>query len=130
MCEKLKIQVSTEINFTDLETVFDDGRKYVKLKSHHEPYEVDEDTYERVLKWIDDMNAEQLKPCPFCGSSDLYIVEHMIGRDAPFMCADDNTVGIFCNTCKQTVTLEANEDEGRDSGTEQRAIAAWNRRAQ
>lgn len=72
--------------------------------------------------------AKQLKPCPFCGSKDLYIVEHMIGRDAPFMCADDKTVGIFCNTCKQTVTLEANEDEGRNLTTEQRAVEAWNKR--
>lgn len=73
--------------------------------------------------------AKQLNPCPFCGSKDLYIVDHVIGRDAPFMCADDKTVGIFCNTCKQTVTLEANEDEGRNLNTEQRAVEAWNRRA-
>lgn len=71
---------------------------------------------------------KQLRPCPFCGSNDLYIVEHVIGRDAPFMCTDDKTVGIFCNTCKQTVTLEANEDEGRSLNTEQRAVEAWNRR--
>lgn len=71
---------------------------------------------------------KQLKPCPFCGSNDLYIVEHMIGRGASFMSADDKTVGIFCNTCKQTVTLEDNEDEGRSLNTEQRAVEAWNRR--
>lgn len=73
---------------------------------------------------------KQLKPCPFCGSKDLYIVEHVIGRDAPFMSVDDKTVGIFCNTCKQTVTLEDNEDEGRSLDTEQRAVEAWNRRAE
>lgn len=71
---------------------------------------------------------KQLEPCPFCGSKDLYIVEHMIGRDASFMCADDKTVGIFCNTCKQLVILEANEDEGRNLNTEQKAVVAWNRR--
>ena len=73
--------------------------------------------------------AKQLKPCPFCGSSDLYIVEQVIGREAPFGSADDKTVGIFCNACKQTVTLEANEDEGRSISTEQRAVEAWNMRA-
>ena len=72
---------------------------------------------------------KQLKPCPFCGSSDLYIVEQVIGREAPFGSADDKTVGIFCNACKQTVTLEANEDEGRSISTEQRAVEAWNMRA-
>jgi len=56
-------------------------------------------------------------------------VEHMIGREAPFDSADDSTVGIFCNTCKQTVTLEANEDEGRGFDTERGAVEAWNRRA-
>lgn len=71
---------------------------------------------------------KQMKPCPFCGSNDLYIVEHVIGRDAQFMSTDDKTVGIFCNTCKQTVTLEANEDEGRSLDTEQKAVDAWNMR--
>lgn len=120
-----------EIDFDDLERCIEkDYRYYVKLKSRDEPYEVDENTYERVLAWIAEMNAkrEELKPCPFCGSNDLYIITQMIEREAPFDNADDCTVGIFCNTCKQTVTLEANEDEGRDFGTEQRAIAAWNRR--
>lgn len=73
--------------------------------------------------------AKQLKPCPFCGSNDLYIVEQMIDREAPFMSADDKTIGIFCNTCKQTVFLEANEDEGRSLSTEQMAVEAWNKRA-
>ena len=70
----------------------------------------------------------KLKSCPFCGSKDLYIIETMIGRDAPFMSADDKTVGIFCNTCKQKVILEENEDEGRNLNTERRAVEAWNRR--
>ena len=73
--------------------------------------------------------TKQLKPCPFCGSNDLYIIEQTIDRDTLFMSTHDKTVGIFCNTCKQTVTLEANENEGRNLNTEQSAVEAWNRRA-
>lgn len=39
------------------------------------------------------------------------------------------TIGIFCNNCKQTVTLEDNEIEGDNDETRVRAIEAWNRRA-
>lgn len=133
MDDKLKICVIKEIDFDDFEEcIAKDYMHYVKLKSCDEPYEVDEDTYERVLAWTAEMNAkrEELKPCPFCGSNDLYIITQMIEREAPFCSADDCTVGIFCNTCKQTVTLEANEDEGNSFSTKQRAVEAWNRRAE
>lgn len=64
----------------------------------------------------------KLKPCPFCGCKvgNLYIVnvEHYGG----------DTVGIFCNGCKQTVTLEENEWGGDNENSRRKAIEAWNRR--
>ena len=62
-----------------------------------------------------------LRPCPFCGSPDLYIVRHVGYLD--------DTVGVFCNTCKQTVTLEDNSEEGQTEESMRRAVDAWNRRA-
>lgn len=49
--------------------------------------------------------ANKIKACPFCGcgTAELYMIT-----------IENNgfeTVGIFCNGCKQTVTLEANEWE-------------------
>jgi len=66
----------------------------------------------------------ELKPCPFCGmpNTELYwvaIEQH--GHE---------TVGIFCNNCKQTVTLEENEWKGDTADTTRKAIIAWNRRAE
>lgn len=66
---------------------------------------------------------ELLKPCPFCGCGEgnLYIVTiEQHGFD---------TVGIFCNGCKQTVILEENEWEGDNKPSRIKAIEAWNRRA-
>lgn len=70
------------------------------------------------------MDESKLKPCPFCGTpnTNLYFVK----VDAPH---GFDTVGIFCNSCKQTVILEENEWEGEDSRTREKAIEAWNRRA-
>ena len=66
---------------------------------------------------------EVLKPCPFCGAGtgNLYIVS-VNGYL-------DDTVGIFCNSCKQTITLEANDQEGFTDVCKARAIEAWNRRS-
>lgn len=64
----------------------------------------------------------ELKPCPFCGmpSTELYWV---ITEQHEY-----NTLGIFCNNCKQTVTLEENEWEGDTADARRKAIKAWNRR--
>lgn len=62
---------------------------------------------------------EELKPCPFCGVPYPYIVR-VPGRM-------DDTVGIFCNSCKQTVVLEENEEEGLSATTIEKATKAWNR---
>ena len=66
---------------------------------------------------------ERLRPCPFCGMpyTELYwVTTEQHGND---------TLGIFCNHCKQTVTLEENEWEGDTADTKRKAIKAWNRRA-
>ena len=61
----------------------------------------------------------KLRPCPFCGSYDssIYSVR-----------TKDDTLGIFCNVCKQTVTLEENEQEGDTAESLERAVRAWNER--
>ena len=64
----------------------------------------------------------ELKPCPFCGGNNLYFVKvDQHGYE---------TVGIFCNACKQTITLEENEWEGDNGESRNKAIQAWNRRAE
>ena len=63
---------------------------------------------------------ERLKPCPFCGAPYMGLY---------WVTDDGDTLGIFCNHCKQTVTLEENEWEGDTADTKRRAIKAWNRRA-
>lgn len=64
--------------------------------------------------------VEKLKPCPFCGSKDIYFTE-TAGRI-------DITTTIFCNTCKTSVILEENEEEGFSEKTTAKATEAWNRR--
>ena len=70
------------------------------------------------------MDETKLKPCPFCGTpnTNLYFVTH----DEPH---GYETLGIFCNACKQTIILEENEWEGNDFITRAKAAEAWNRRA-
>lgn len=67
------------------------------------------------------MKYIKLKSCPFCGSEDIYLT-HEPGY------IDDSAI-IFCNSCKVSVKLEANDQEGINDITETRAIEAWNRRA-
>ena len=59
-----------------------------------------------------------LLPCPFCGSSDLYVT-FMKGYL-------DDTAVVFCNTCKVSAVLEENEEQGSTDQTRARAIEAWN----
>lgn len=62
-----------------------------------------------------------LKPCPFCGSTNIYITYEW-GRN-------NDTSVIFCDECKVSVKLEENDNEGCRDETERKAAEAWNRRA-
>lgn len=74
----------------------------------------------KVVRWQND--KKKLKPCPFCGSTWLYITtEHGW--------LDDSTV-IFCNSCKASVKLEENDQEGMTEETKRKAVEAWNKRVQ
>lgn len=69
------------------------------------------------------MSDMELKPCPFCGAENYELY---------FVTVEQNgygTVGIFCNNCKQTVTLEVNEWEGDNEKSRRKAASAWNYRA-
>jgi Lar family restriction alleviation protein len=66
-------------------------------------------------------DTKKLKPCPFCGCDNLYIIDREENSGY-------ESIGIFCNGCKQTVFLEENEWEGNNRITREKAIEAWNRR--
>ena len=72
------------------------------------------------IEWLNAKHKEELKPCPFCGSENVYL--HSKDGYA------DKTTVIFCNECKSVVFIEDNEEEGYDDKTIDRAIEAWNRR--
>lgn len=60
-------------------------------------------------------------PCPFCGSDDIYVTyEHGY--------LDDSAV-VFCNSCKVSVKLEENDQEGINGETMMKAVEAWKRRS-
>lgn len=68
---------------------------------------------------------EELKPCPFCASSDLHVGEF----DGPL--EDGMTVYVRCLSCGATVEGEGvhPEDETRQAWARQEAAARWNRRS-
>lgn len=68
------------------------------------------------------LTEKELLPCPFCGCDhgNLYFVT-MDQRGY-------ETLGIFCDGCKQTTILEENEWEGDTASARKRAIDAWNQR--
>lgn len=65
---------------------------------------------------------KELKPCPFCGGGDLYFVK--------LNTYYDETVAVFCNTCKMTAYPEDNEEEGDDEKCYARIVEAWNKRGE
>ena len=67
--------------------------------------------------------TNELKPCPFCGSTQIYVTHTRYYYN-------EDTVCVFCNSCKQHVILEDNEAEGLNDKTRERAIAAWNTRTE
>lgn len=69
----------------------------------------------------------ELKPCPFCGCTDIYLTfrqDHWDGEKIPI---------VFCNHCK--VSVEAEDDapsmnyEERYKWLEDKVTKVWNRRA-
>lgn len=74
------------------------------------------------------MTDIKLKPCPFCGSTDIYETysqEYSLGTRNP---------EIFCNTCKSIFSVEddspyMNSDEDFKYRKE-KTREAWNRRAE
>ena len=56
------------------------------------------------------MDAEKLKPCLFCGGNNLRVVEY----------EEDEAYAVHCFSCLSYGPMKVNEEK---------AIAAWNRRA-
>ena len=79
------------------------------------------DCRESKVAWLIQEHKEELKPCPFCGSENVYI----LSKDGH----SNKTAIIFCSECKSVVFIEDNEGEGYNDMTVARAIEAWNRRA-
>lgn len=63
---------------------------------------------------------QRLRPCPFCGSEDLYVT-----LEDGYI---DSSVVVFCNACKVSVKLEDNDQEGDSADNRIKAVRAWNRR--
>ena len=58
--------------------------------------------------------SEKLEPCPFCGSDDVFVVEHHFYKT-------EDCFGVQCDNCKtQSYQFYDSKNE---------AIEAWNRRA-
>ncbi len=79
-----------------------------------------------VVWQVEDMmmkgnDMTELKPCPFCGSTNLgFVAESYMGFD---------TIWIRCYGCGQAVKVDSNDYAGISDKAEARAIEAWNRRA-
>ena len=68
----------------------------------------------------DHEEMEKIKPCPFCGSNNVFVTfEHGY--------LDDSAI-VFCNACKISVKLEDNDQDGFNNITAKRAAEAWNKR--
>ena len=59
-------------------------------------------------------DTAKLKPCPFCGSTDVHLIENDRGK---------SEVSITCKDCNVWV------DHMFDAMSREEAIALWNRRA-
>ena len=72
------------------------------------------------------MSESELKPCPFCGSTDIYETysqEYALGTKNP---------EIFCNTCKVIFSIEDDSPymncDDDFKYRKDKTIEAWNRR--
>ena len=74
------------------------------------------------------MSESELKPCPFCGSTDIYETysqEYALGTKNP---------EIFCNTCKVIFSIEDDSPymncDDDFKYRKDKTIEAWNSRAE
>lgn len=65
-------------------------------------------------------SKHKYKPCPFCGSTDIYLT-----FERGYI---DDSVVMFCNNCKTSVKLEENDQEGFTNEAAAKAVEAWERR--
>lgn len=76
------------------------------------------------------MTDNELKPCPFCGSTSLMIQSKHNGRRAA---TGTQSATVRCNKCHargSTASCKVTKETrfGADETTKQKAIAAWNTR--
>ena len=89
-----------------MELAYSKGYEDAKAGRPHDPSEV---------------RGLDLRPCPFCGSNDIYVT-----LETGYI---DDSVVVFCNTCKVSLKLEDNDQEGDSTDSRIKAVRAWNRRS-
>ncbi len=62
--------------------------------------------------------SEELKPCPFCGTSDSFVER-----------ADFSSAYVFCNHCSAKGPTECQESDEEEIPGADAAARAWNKRA-
>lgn len=74
------------------------------------------------------MNNQELKPCPFCGSTSLKVESKHNGQ---WTFTGTHSVTVRCNKCHargSTASRKVNGTYGEREVTMQKAIELWNRR--
>ena len=77
------------------------------------------------------MMGSEMKPCPFCGSTDVSVIldrtaeYHMNGKDTP--CSASKRVFAYCNYCEASGPI-ATVDTVYPEEDKAAAMEKWNRR--